>query len=299
MKLKSLFNIFYHLFPPLMLCYIFISLGAGNLASKLALITMPVAMVVLFVKLIGVLLRIVKLYLLNNQYGLLENSRLCVAARLGNELSIFGYFFPMMHENYRNQGTFSALVIDKIMEILATFCLVFIFTIPILGQGDLYLIILVLSFICVGAVVGSLFLPLGMLPENRYTAKVISYRAAALAFVRDNLRLCVWLFILTLCASILEFWVVALIFFGLGEDVALGTVAIIWAVGGILTNLMMISIGPAEMSTLYLYKMLAGISYTPIASMIIIAKFTTLFSLSIIYLINWLVKTCIYRTVKI
>lgn len=284
--MKKILNLAYYLLPPLALIYVFSLIGFKNILETIFLLDINILSIILAIKLAASGCRIIKYNLVNHQQSLLDNSKLYLTSRVGSELSILGHFSPMLHTRNQNMGIFYSLVLDRYLEVFSTFLIAVVFSFLYMDKHWFFVLSAsVLSSILVFMVV-IIIVPFNKGQHIKIFKKLNDTRSSIKSKVTKNKPVIVNLLLLSLLASALEFYLVVIAFSGLGEPVEFGIVAIIWAISGIISNLMLLTIGPAEISSIYFFKLLSTASGSAVASSIILGKVITAIALFLIYLIN-------------
>lgn len=284
--LKNIFNASYYVLPPLALVYVFSIIGFRNILETLFLLDVKILLLALLLKLIASACRIIKYNLVNHQQTLLDNSKLFLTARVGSELSILGHFSPMLHTKNRNMGIFSSLIIDRYLEIFSTFLIAAIFSILYIDKHWLFLYASLFLGTMLLGMVAAIIVPFNALKGLRIFKKIIDIRENIRANIKKIHYLTLNLLLLSLVASAMEFYLVVITFSGLGEHIEFGIVAVIWALSGIVSNLLLLTIGPAEITSIYLFNILSTVSASATASSLILGKAVTVLALFLIYFIN-------------
>lgn len=286
LNIKKILNLSYYILPPVALIYVFAIIGFKNILETLFLLDANTLLLALLIKMMASGCRIIKYNLVNNQQTLLANSKLFLSARVGSELSILGHFSPMLHTKNRNMGILFSLLIDRYLEIFSTFLIAVIFSFLYIEKHWFFLFSAALLSVTLLIMIAILMVPLNKFSEIKIIKKIIDIRENIRDNIKNKKRLTVNLLLLSILASLLEFYLVVVTFQGLNEQVEFGIVAIIWAISGIVSNIMLLTIGPAEITSIWLFEFLSAVNAGAAASSIILGKVFTATTLLLIYFIN-------------
>ncbi|HEY0891756.1 MAG TPA: hypothetical protein VGE32_01795 [Cellvibrio sp.] len=287
---KKIFNLVYRCLGPVILFYIFWLIGFDQIKETLLGLTLSAILVILLLKILATICRLAKYIIFNRQYSVLQNAEIYLSAKIGGEISIVGHFSPLLNDEFRSAKTVQLLLIDRYLEVYATFIVAFICALFFLGEHYFYW----------GA---SIFFAAGLVAASvpfffrvRWRSRIAIFdRALDLAcklngYLRENSRLLAVLLALSILSSLLEFMIVKMIFDALDVHVDFPIIPIVWAIGGVVGYLTFLSVGTAEITSLVLFTKLAKISDYSIASMIIVAKVFIALSSLCVYLLIQLLK---------
>lgn len=284
---KNLLNWLYYATPPLLLIYIFSLIGFTEIGRSIVAQGMGIIALAIAIKLLASLLRIIKYNIINKDRSFLENSKIYLNARTGSELSILGHFSPMLHSDNRNIKIFESLFIDRYLEIFSTFLIASIFCLALMNNHWILPIAALILCSATVSMIAIWFIPYSAVRHIlKHTKRLLGFYEKLQRREKHSKPVLIKIFILSLIASALEFQIVVSIFASLGETVEFGIVAIIWAIGGLISNLMLVTLGPAEVTSIYLFNELAGTTTAAVASVIITTKAITAICLLAVYLSN-------------
>lgn len=287
---KKILNLAYRCLGPGILLYIFWLIGFAQIKATLLELTLTAILVIFSLKILATLCRLAKYIIFNNQHSILKNAEIYLAAKMGGEISILGHFSPLLKDEFRNTKIVQLLLIDRYLEIYATFVIAFVCALCFLAKGYFYWVASI--FFAGSLVIASLPYFFQVQLQSRFG---LVNRASAICnklnyYLRDNGRLFLVLLVLSIASSLLEFMIVKAIFHYMNVSVPFPVIPIVWAIGGVVGYLTFLSVGTAEITSLVLFARLVKISDYSIASMIIVAKvFIALSSLSV-YLLILLLK---------
>lgn len=280
--IKHTLNLIYKVSGPAILIYLFWLIGFTEIKNTLLKLTLQAIVVIFALKILATLCRIAKYVIFNQQVSLLKNCEIYLSAKIGGELSILGHFSPLLKDEFRNSKTVKLLLLDRYLEILATFGIAFVCALFLLPQGKVYILLAIFFLGCCLISIMPFFYRVSFRGNWNFANKITSMGQKLHDYLRENSRVIMYMFILSVMSSLIEFYIVKLIFSCINSPVNFAIVPIIWAIGGIIGYITFLSVGTAEITSLLLYSKLAKIEESSIATMIIVARiFITLSSIAV------------------
>jgi hypothetical protein len=278
------------LFGPAIVACVVWSIGLSAMAdaaSKLTLITLAL---LLALRALASTARVAKYAVLNPGGGLQVNSELFLQARTGNEVSVIGHFTPLLHPRYRSGAVVKTLCLDRYTEVYATFVLACLGAALRLADDPVFS----WSFVgCAGAVLAmtaAFLVRLEVTPRQRLLRRLADLQRTVHDATRVSHGALAKVVALSLVATLIDCIGVQIALGALGADVPLSIVPVVWAIGGTLSYLAVMNIGPAEVATVVLMARLAGVASAVCATMMIVLRVLGLVGLGGVYAVHLLAR---------
>jgi hypothetical protein len=271
--------------PAIVVC-VFYSVGAGAIVDAASKLTLAALALLLASRALASTARVAKYAVLNPGAGLHVNSELFLLARMGNEASVIGHFTPLLHPRHRSGAVVKTLCLDRYTEVYATFVLACLGAALRLGDDPVFSWSLVG---CSGAVLGmtaAFFVRLALTPKTRLLRRLADLQRTLHDATRVSRGALARVVALSVVATLIDCIGVQIALGALGAHVPLSIVPVVWAIGGSLSYLAFMNIGPAEVATVVLMGRLAGVTSAACATMMILLRVVGLVGLGGVYAVH-------------
>jgi MoaA/NifB/PqqE/SkfB family radical SAM enzyme len=284
---QRLTNFFLYILGIAIILYLIQKIGLSNIINSIRT-TNPNYLIILLGIIIGSsILRIYKIKILFGHFNPATLVEIFLFSRIGKEISMVGYFSPLVQKRMRNIKTARNLIFDRYLEIIATLALGLLAVIFLFIKQPGYLMLIFIGAISAPLVALLLALKLNI-SKGWLRFKLLSKLSDQIQLIqqlpRDLSYGCFGLVILSLVTTGLDFLLIKMIFQALGYAVDFSQVALTWNICGLVSCITFMSLGTTEYSSVLLYNKLFNIPEAVVASMIIIIKTLTLAGILVYFL---------------
>lgn len=271
------------------LVWLVLHIGVTAILETLAHCHLGVAGAVVLIQMLGLTLRYLKVRVYTPEYTAGDAAELFLMSRMGGELSAALYLTPLVKQDFRSTRVAGYVLLDRLLEVGSTLTLA---TLAALWQwhGHSFLRLALLLFTAqLLAIAALLAWPARLTPSfGQRLPRVSQSIAGVRAFLHGHRRNLPILCTLTLASTALDMVAVVIGFAAVGTHVDLGQVPIIWALGASVGALTFIGVGPAEVTWVYLFHWLFGVTEAATGGMIVVTRSAGVLALAAAILLAWL-----------
>jgi hypothetical protein len=188
------------------------------------------------------------------------------------------------------------LCLDRYTEVYATFVLACLGAALRLGADPVFSWSLVGCSGAVLAMTAALLVRLEVTPKQRLLRRLADLHRKVHDATRVSHGALAKVVALSLVATLLDCVGVQIALGALGADVPLSLVPVVWAIGGTLSYVAFMNIGPAEVATVVLMARLAGVAPAVCATMMILLRVLSLVGLGGVYAVQLLARYSVRAT---